>query len=147
MLGVGAQGGNVRLAAPVVVLDRVGVVANAEAGIGGSVAVETDAFFVPGGALTEVSSGLFVADGDTFLDVSGALQQGEFQARSPDAAVVTQIAALGQDFLDVTRLAADECAARERRVGSLVVRGRDRSPAPPGEQLRTFYLDELGSAQ
>jgi large exoprotein involved in heme utilization and adhesion len=141
------QGGNVRLAAPVVVLDSAGIVANAPAGLGGSVAMSSEAFFVPGGRLTEISPGLFVAAGDTFIDVSGGLTVGELQIRSPDAAVVTQIATLGQDFLDVTRLATDECAARERRVGSLVVRGRDRIPAPPGEELPTFYLDESGSAQ
>ena len=146
VLGVGAQGGNVRLAAPVVALDRDGVVANAPAGAGGSIAIDADAFFVPGGALTEVSDGLFVASGSTFLDVSGALDQGELEVRSPDAAIVTQIAALRQDFLDVTRLATNECAAREGRVGSLVVRGRDRSPASPAEELRIFY-DEPGSAQ
>jgi hypothetical protein len=49
--------------------------------------------------------------------------------------LVLEIAALSSDFLERAGLVVSECATREMPIGSLVLRGRDRSPPLPGEQL------------
>jgi hypothetical protein len=145
------RGGTVSLAAANVAVDHGGVRASAPGGVGGSIEVEADAFFVTGGDLREVSPGFFTSGESTvfevepgsgsfasdgaYFDVTGGFETGEFVVRSPDTALVPEIAALSSDFLERARLVVSECAMREMPVGSLVLRGRDRSPPLPGEQL------------
>jgi hypothetical protein len=149
------QGGSVLLASSNVAVDRAGVRASAPGGVGGNITIEAEGFFVSGGNLQEVRPGFFVSGGEvlelapgvfasdgSYFDVSGTLDDGDFEVRSPDAAVVPDVASLSEDFVDVTGLLADTCSARQAPAGSLVVRGRDRAPAPLGDELRILYLGE-----
>ncbi len=135
------RGGDVLLSARNVAIDRSGVVASAERGTGGTIAIDSDAFFVSDSPLEETTPGRFETD-SSFIDVSGGFESGDFEVRSPDTAVVADIASLSEDFLDAAALLSDECSAREGPTGSLVVRGRDRAPAAPGDELRILYRAE-----
>ncbi len=146
-------GGNVTLAADNVAVNRSGVVASAgPGGQGGNIVIEAEGFFVSGGDLREVEPGRFVSNarffeitgefdaGASFFDVSGGFAGGDFASRSPDAAVITSLASLSAQAPDVTELLTDQCSARQEPAGSLVVRGRDRAPIPPGDELRVLFF-------
>ncbi len=132
-------GGNITLAADNVAVNRSGVVASANLGQGGNIVIDAKGFFVSGGDLRQVEPGLFVSD-DSFFKVTGGLAQGDFVSRSPDAAVITSLASLSAQAPDVTELLTDQCSARQEPAGSLVVRGRDRAPIPPGDELRVLFF-------
>ncbi len=139
------QGGNITIRSDTVNLDQAKLVADAPDGAGGDIVIEAEGFFVPGGQLRQDpdQAGLLVAreaGGTTsIVDVSG-MQPGDFEAPTPDAAVVSQLASLEQDFLDVSELARDFCAAREQPAGSLVLQSRERAPAAPRDRLPTRYF-------
>jgi filamentous hemagglutinin family protein len=149
------RGGTVTLAANNVAVDRGGVRASAPGGVGGSIEIQAKSFFATGGELEEVSPGFFASAGSTvfevdagsglfasdeaYFDVTGGFETGEFVVRSPDTALVPEVAALSSDFLERAGLVVSECATREMPVGSLVLRGRDRSPPLPGERLPLPY--------
>jgi len=149
------RGGTVTLAAANVAVDHSGVRASAPGGVGGSIEIQAKAFFATGGDLREVSPGFFtsgenvvfevepgtglLASDGAYFDVTGGFETGEFVVRSPDTALVPEVAALSSDFLERAQLVVSECAMREMPLGSLVLRGRDRSPPLPGEQLDFPY--------
>ncbi len=139
------RGGDVLLSAPTVIARSSGIVA-ASTGAGGDIIIEAENLLTSGGSLIEVDEGLFeTASTDALVrfNVTGNEQPGRFEVRSPDSAVIADIAGLDEDFLHVAVLLADACAARDAPEGSLVVRGRDRAPAPPDERLRILELEEL----
>jgi filamentous hemagglutinin family protein len=157
-------GGSVTLDAKTVVVDTAGIRASSPGGTGGNIEIIADGFLVSGGDLVEQSPGFFSSGGDVFevgvgagsgsaatslastgsyFDVTGGLDTGTFLVRSPDAAVVSNLASLSQKFLDATKLQTNECAARRAPVGSLVVSGRDRVPAAPKDRVRDLYLVEM----
>ena len=78
--------------------------------------------------------------GDVFDVSSKEGTTGELDLQAPESQLTAQVAALPSNFLDVERLAANQCEAREGPAGSLVVQGRDRAPRAPDEALPVLYL-------
>jgi hypothetical protein len=135
------SGGDVVLRSDNVVVDYSSVSANAPAGSGGNILVDAEGFFVSGGDIREVSPGVFVSDGSRF-DVSGLLEGGSLEVTSPATEIIGNLAALSSDFLDTSDLLTEQCALREGPAGSLIMGGRDRAPASPGDGLRILYLGD-----
>jgi hypothetical protein len=135
------SGGSVMLASASVVVDHSVLSANAPQGSGGNISVDSKGFFVDGGHLDEVSDGVFVSGGSR-IDVSGDLAGGTLQVTAPGTEIIGSVASLSSDFLDVSRLLTQQCALREAPAGSLIVGGRDRAPATPGDGLRIFYFGD-----
>jgi filamentous hemagglutinin family protein len=135
------SGGDVSLISDNVIVDHSTIAANAPAGSGGNVAIDSEGFFISGGDLREVAPGVFESNGSR-IDVSGALEGGTLEVTSPATEIIGNLTALSSDFLDVSGLLTEQCALRDRPAGSLIVGGRDRAPAAPGDRLRIFYLGE-----
>jgi filamentous hemagglutinin family protein len=147
-----SSAGNVSIQADTIVLEGVGpsggtIVASA-AGTGGNIALNAKGFFVQGSALERTGiPGQFVSldggDIDSLLDATSRLGvAGNIDVTAPDAALAGQLVALSDAFYDREDLLTNRCEARRASVGSLVVRGRDRVPGPPDEDLRIFYSTE-----
>lgn len=125
---------------------------------GGFIEVDTPVFLLPGGVLLETSpqagggvavavqasnegAGRFESLFGDVLDVSSKDgTTGEVDLQAPESQLTAQVAALPSNYLDIDRLAANQCEAREGPAGSLVVQGRDRAPRAPDEEVPVLYL-------
>jgi large exoprotein involved in heme utilization and adhesion len=120
------DGGNISIDPEFVVLNHSDITAQADVGNGGNIRIETENF---------VQSADSVVDASSRLGISGTVE-----ITAPDADLSADIVTLPASFLDASSLLRQSCSARTARAGSLVVRGRDRIPAPPDAPLRGFYL-------
>jgi hypothetical protein len=117
--GGAGSGGNVDIDPDFVVLDQSTISASAIGGDGGNITIVSDFFF---------------ATPDSVLTATSELRNdGQIVVDSPETAIVSQITALPESYLDAAALLRERCAAQRGDVprGSFVVTGRDGIPAAP----------------
>ena len=111
------DGGNLVMHAPSLALNHSRVVAQADVGNGGNIAITADAFVAsPDSAVSATSK----------KGVSGSVA-----INSPETNIAGALAVLPQTFLQADALLTQRCAARAGRRSSFVVTGRETLPMEP----------------
>jgi filamentous hemagglutinin family protein len=129
--GGGGDAGNLTLDAPFIVMDNSQIIANAVAGMGGHV---------------QINSNVFLADPASVVSASSELGiSGTVAIQAPVTMLSGTLAPLPQAFVNVAELLPVRCAARAAggRYSSLVLGGRNGLPAEPSGVLPSpLALDE-----
>jgi len=105
------------------------------------------AFAGNGGNISITAGNLFVSP-DSVIDASSQLGiDGEIVIDSPTADITESIVQLPADYLDVTALLRNRCAARATTgASSLVVQGKGGVPPSPDEPMSTWALVSAADA-
>lgn len=127
------NGGDITIDPQFVVLLDSQILAQAFAGNGGNISITAGNLFVSPDSIIDASSQLGI-DGTIVID-------------SPDADVTDSIVQLPADYLDVTALLRNRCAARTASgTSSLVVQGKGGVPPSPDEPMSTWALAPAADA-
>lgn len=113
--------GNIRLAAPVIVLDESTVLSRAVLGDGGDIDLLADVLAASAGPPPDASSELGVS--------------GQVTTTAPDTDLLRSLDRLPDRFADASALLGTRCASRERAQGSLVLGDREALPDSPARPL------------
>ncbi len=125
LLGEG-KGGDVRAGSEFVILNNGEITANAEAGDGGAIFIETENYFKSVGSMVSAAS--------------RRGNDGTVTIQAPDLDITGGLVTLPADVLDVTRWVETPCTERSgESVSRFVVKGWDAAPARP-DDLRPFDL-------
>jgi len=122
------DGGDVRIDPDLVVLNRSQILANAEDGNGGSIFIRAGAFILSTGSVVDASS-------QTGIDGSVSIE-------SPASDLTSQTTPPPQQYLDVSALLGNACAAAGASQSSLVVNRVAGLPATPEGPLPSRLWDE-----
>lgn len=112
---------------------------------GGALGLDAKGLFVSGGELvaTDTPGQLAALDAgalDSLFDASSRLDlPGALELTRPNDALAGRLVALPEEFYAAEELLRNQCEARSAPVGSLTVRGSDRIPPPPDEDLRIYH--------
>ena len=137
------EAGDISISARDLVVQKSDIVSKAGLA-GGTLDLAAKALFVPGGELesTGTPGQLAAKDAghtDSLFDASSRLSvPGSLDVTRPNEALAGQLVSLPSDFYAAEELLRNECEARSAPVGSLILRGRERIPAVPDEELRIF---------
>jgi large exoprotein involved in heme utilization and adhesion len=118
----GTAGGNITIDPQVVILQNSQILAQANAGQGGNIAITTN---------------LFLPDSTSIIDASSQSGiNGTVTIQSPVSNLSANWARLQQSYLEAAALLRQRCAAKmSTGSSSLVMAGRDRIPLEPGSWL------------
>jgi hypothetical protein len=118
------RGGDISIDPRYVVLNQSAIVANADLGTAGNIAIVSDQLIRSTDSLIQATNRFDV--------------QGEIRITSPDTDLIGQITVLPREFLDASALLARTCAAPGAPAASFLVRPRGWVPPPPDAPLGGF---------